>query len=197
MEQSTQLELVLENIRLSSIEKLIQESTTQEELRRGVQLINESFHLVEEAFKIDSQAKAQKFARRATKILSPDYSNVSKEQLPHAAAAILSPKILPITGAIPGAVLGAGAGAIVDGLDSNEEDPITAGTGALAGAGLGVISGLVLNRRYGPGRTKPIEDRLQKDGGQLSQDDINTLRRTSNLAASVNLHNRTADLYQR
>lgn len=193
----SQLELVLENIRLRSIEKLIQESTTQEELQRGVQLINESFYLVEEAFKIDSQAKAQKFARRATKVLSPDMSTVTKEQLPQAAAAIITPKILPIANAIPGAVLGAGAGAIVDGLDSNEEDPITASTGALIGAGAGALRGLVLNRNYGPGRTKPIEERLQRDGGQLSQDDLDTLRRTSNLAASVNLHNRTADLYQR
>lgn len=190
------LDLILENIRLSSIERLIMEATSDEELQRGVILINESFGLVEEAFKIDSQDKAQKFARRATKVLSPDYNNLSKEQVPQAAAAILNPKILPISAAIPGAALGAAGGAIVDGLDSNEDDPINAGTGALVGAGAGVLQGLVLNRKYGPGPIKPIASRLQQDGGQLTPDDINTLRRASNIAASVNLHNRTRNLYQ-
>jgi hypothetical protein len=62
------LDLILENIRLSSIERLIMEATSEEELQRGVTLINESFALMEEAFEIDSQDKAQKFARRAAKV---------------------------------------------------------------------------------------------------------------------------------
>ncbi len=193
----SELELIIENVRLRSIEKLLTEAITEDEIHRGAALINESFLLIEEAFKIDSQAKAQKFARRATKVLSPDMSNVSKEQLPKASAAILSPAILPIAGATGGAVLGTIGGAVVDGLDSNEDDPITAGTGALVGTGVGALSGLIQNRKYGPGSTKPIEDRLQRDGGNLSQDDKDTLRRTSNLAASVNLYNRARDLYQR
>lgn len=42
----SQLELILENIRLSHIEKLLQEAQTEDELQRGVVLINESMQMI-------------------------------------------------------------------------------------------------------------------------------------------------------
>jgi hypothetical protein len=41
-----QLELILENIRLSHIEKILLESSTQMEAQRGIDLINESIYAV-------------------------------------------------------------------------------------------------------------------------------------------------------
>ncbi len=41
------LDLVLENIRLSSLERLIQEAASDEEYANGVKLINESIQQVE------------------------------------------------------------------------------------------------------------------------------------------------------
>jgi hypothetical protein len=40
-----QLELILENIRLSQIEKILLESSTQQEAQRGIDLINESIYM--------------------------------------------------------------------------------------------------------------------------------------------------------
>jgi hypothetical protein len=40
------LELVIENIRLDSIEKLLIEATTEEEVQSGIQMINESINQV-------------------------------------------------------------------------------------------------------------------------------------------------------
>lgn len=47
------IELILENIRLGHIEKLLQESTNQEELQRGVNLINESMQILAELLEAD------------------------------------------------------------------------------------------------------------------------------------------------
>ena len=41
-----QLELILENIRLSHIEKILLESSTQQEAQRGIDLINESIYTI-------------------------------------------------------------------------------------------------------------------------------------------------------
>lgn len=42
------LELVIENIRLSSIEKLLIEATTEEEVQSGILMINESVNQIGE-----------------------------------------------------------------------------------------------------------------------------------------------------
>ena len=42
----TKLELILENIRLSHIEQLLMEAGSQDEIQRGIQVINESIHLL-------------------------------------------------------------------------------------------------------------------------------------------------------
>jgi hypothetical protein len=47
------LELIIENIRLGYIEKLLTECTNQEELNRGVNLINESMHILAEILEAD------------------------------------------------------------------------------------------------------------------------------------------------
>lgn len=46
----SQLDLILENLRLSSLEKLLMEATTEEEVQSGIRMINESITQVGELF---------------------------------------------------------------------------------------------------------------------------------------------------
>lgn len=71
------LNLILENLRLSSIEKLLLEATTEEEVQSGIQLINESINQVEEILFENTEEKLRHIREHAA---GDDYSRMNMDK---------------------------------------------------------------------------------------------------------------------
>lgn len=68
------LDLILENLRLSSIEKLLLEATTEEEVQSGIQMINESINQVEGILFENTE---EELRHRREKAAGDDYSRMN------------------------------------------------------------------------------------------------------------------------
>ncbi len=101
------LELILENIRLGHIEKLLQETTDRDELQRGINLINESMHVLAEMLEADGwfnhsgstwadeTKPVEKTASVQTKVTSPepvDFHHIPGEL--SGATPVVKPRVL-------------------------------------------------------------------------------------------------------
>lgn len=139
-------------------------------------------NLLEEAFKLDSQPKLQKFARRAIKATNKRSSQQFQRD------SLLGGVGAPIVGGIVGGVLPSIVDDEADALDST----IGAAGGVLLGSSLGVNA---VSSRYSPleaantRASKAIITRLQRDGYQPSQTDRTIIDQANAVARRVNLNN--------
>ncbi len=148
--------------------------------------------LLEEAFRIDSPEKAEKFARRSTRALN--HSSASKT-FNNAAAASMAPTAgMLVGGAAGNSVHGDGdlsyadkAVMKQDDIDQEVNDDEYDMTGAAIGAGLGTIGQSFAAKRLLHGSSiNPIKQRLAKHGYNTTSQDDSMLRKG---AAAVRLNN--------
>lgn len=137
--------------------------------------------LLEEALRLDTPEKLQKFARRSVKAINSrgsDPINVTKD-----GAMMLGGS----------SIVGTVAGGALPYIVSDEADALDAVGGATAGYMLGGIAGgQMLNRRYSPlnnGSTKHIVKRIERDGYQTSAEDRSILNKANYLVRATNLNN--------
>jgi hypothetical protein len=142
--------------------------------------------LVEEAFKLDNQAKLQTFARRGIKATNPG--------------------LTPDIGVLPygGAIIGGAIGNQIHGEDgfepntgimynaqANNDDEYDV-TGAL----LGGATGLYLAGKKSMGNSKAVADRIQRDGYRLSPQEKDQLKTGAAYAQVFNTRRNNPDLYK-
>ena len=137
--------------------------------------------LLEEALRLDTPEKLQKFARRSVKAINSrgsDPINVTKDG------------VVMLGGS---SVAGTVAGGVLPYIVSDEADALDATAGAAAGYMLGgMAGGHMLNRRYSPlnnSSTKHIVKRMERDGYQSSVEDKSILDKANYLVRATNLNN--------
>ena len=186
------LDLILENIRLSHIEQLLMEAESQDEINRGIQLINESINLLLEytldpnQIEIDRNnamalaKKNQRFNRDLNNwadldvnIRSQYYRNngspkeIRDEMDRQNKASILKAKVAGLSGAGVGSLAG---GLIGSNSDLDDSDY----TGTLIGAGLGAVgvggAGTVLG--FTDGRKPYLHNRLRESEKERRENKI-------------------------
>lgn len=144
-------------------------------------------NLVEEAFRLDTPQKLQKFARRAVKATNTVSSQKFQQD------ALLGTVAAPVVGGIVGGILPSVISDESDGLDTT----MGVAGGTLLGSSLGMVP---LKMKYSPleasnGRaSKAILTRIQRDGYQPTQDDKSIINQASTLTRQTNLSNYLRDI---
>ena len=144
-------------------------------------------NLLEEAFRLDSQPKLQKFARRSIKATN----NRSTQQFQQ--DSLLGGAVAPVVGGVIGGVLPSIVNDDADAMDST----IGAEGGVLLGSSLGINA---VKSRYSPlaasntRASKEILTRLQRDGYQPTQNDRNIIDQANAVTRGFNLNNYMRDI---
>ena len=144
-------------------------------------------NLLEEAFRLDTPQKIQKFARRSVKATNNNSSQKFQQD------SLLGGAVVPIVGGIVGGVLPSVISDDVDGLDTT----MGVAGGTLLGSSLGVAA---LKNKYSPYEasntraSKAIINRLQRDGYQPTSEDKSIIDKANTVARQVNMANYMHDI---
>lgn len=144
-------------------------------------------YLVEEAFRLDTPQKIQKFTRRSIKATNNGSSQKFQQD------ALLGGAVAPIVGGIVGGVLPSVISDDPDGLDT------TMGVvgGTILGSSLGIGA---MKNKYSPYEaantraSKAIITRLQRDGYQPTSEDKSIIDKANAVTRQVNMANYLRDI---
>lgn len=144
-------------------------------------------YLLEEAFRLDTPQKIQKFARRSVKATNAGSSQKFQQD------ALLGGIVSPVVGGIVGGVLPSIISDEADGLDTT----MGIAGGTLLGSSLGVGT---LKKKYSPYEasntraSKEILTRIQRDGYQSTPEDKNIINQANAVTRQTNLSNYMRDI---
>ena len=137
-------------------------------------------YLVEEAFRLDTPQKIQKFTRRSVKATN----NISPQKFQQ--DALLGTVAVPVVGGIIGGVLPSVISDESDGLATT----MGAASGVLFGSSLGIGA---MKKKYSPYESsntkasKAIITRLQRDGYQPTSEDKSIIDKANAVTRQVNM----------
>lgn len=144
-------------------------------------------YLLEEAFRLDTPQKIQKFTRRSVKATN----NGSPQKFQQ--DALLGTVVTPVVGGLIGGVLPSIISDEADGLDTT----MGIAGGTLLGSSLGVGT---LKKKYSPYEasntraSKEILTRLQRDGYQPTSEDKSIIDKANAVTRQINMANYMRDI---
>ena len=144
-------------------------------------------YLVEEAFRLDTPQKIQKFTRRSVKATN----NISPQKFQQ--DALVGTVVAPVVGGIVGGILPS--------VISDESDGLDTTMGAVGGTILGSSLGInAVTNRYSPHEasntraSKAIITRLQRDGYQPTSEDKSIIDKANAVTRQVNMAKYMSDI---
>lgn len=141
-------------------------------------------NLLEEAFKLDSPLKLQKFSRRGIKAINNGNTQKFQQDM------LLSGAAAPIVGGVIGGVLPS--------IISDESDSFDTAMGVVGGTMLGSTLGFgKIKRKYSPldnTNTKVIMNKIQRDGYNPTSLDKSIIDKANTVVRQVNLSKYMRDI---